>query len=331
MALSNSKYNAIMRRYQQQQFQNKHEQDRRIEEVYRRIPVMAELDQEILTQSAAMARERLLGGDGRIPEMKEKLLDLREQKQVLLRSAGFSSDYMEMRYHCRECQDTGYAGDKKCRCFQQARIEMLYAQSNIREILKQENFDTFSYRYFDDDTVIPGINKTYAGYMRQVVERCRQFVRDFPEKGGNILFTGDTGVGKTFLTNCIARELIVQYCSVIYLSAHDLFSIFSQHTFSYDTDESMEEVYQDILDCEMLIIDDLGTEVNNTFVTSRLFYCINERLNRKRGTIISTNLTIDMLRDIYSERITSRLMSEYLMIPLYGVDIRVKKRRRSAD
>ena len=331
MALSNSQHNAIMRGYQQQQFENKHEQDRRIREVYQNIPVMEELEHAILTQSAAMARLRLTGGEEKIPAMKAELSDLREQKLILLRAAGYPDDYMAMRYRCPECQDTGYHDGAKCRCFQRERIQMLYAQSNIREVLKRENFDVFSYEYFDNSKVLPEIRMTVADYMKLVADRCRRFAQEFPEQGGNILFTGSTGVGKTFLTNCIARELIDRYCSVIYLSSNDLFDIFSKHKFRYDTEEELEELYQDILECDMLIIDDLGTEVNNTFVSSQLFYCVNERINRKKGTMISTNLSMDMLRDVYSDRITSRLMSSYLTIPLYGGDIRVKKRHGSPD
>lgn len=121
-------------------------------------------------------------------------------------------------------------------------------------------------------------------------------------------------------------ELVGRFVSVIYLSSHDLFEIFSKYKFSYDTEEEVEDNYRHILDCEMLIIDDLGTEVNNTFVSSQLFYCINERINRGKGTIISTNLSMDALRDTYSDRVTSRLMSHYMTIPLYGGDIRMKKR-----
>lgn len=331
MALSNSQYNAVMREYGQQQLLNKHEQDRRIAEVYGKIPQIRALDQEISTRSAACAR-RLLDGDTRArKELRETLSDLREQKLVLLKSAGFPEDYMEMHYRCPDCRDTGYAGGKRCHCFEQARIRILYAQSNIREVLERENFDTFSFRYFDDTREVPGLKMTELAYMKLVVKRCRAFAENFKNEGGNILFTGSTGVGKTFLTNCIAKELIDRYVSVIYLSSHDLFEIFSRHKFSYDPEEDLEETYRHILECDMLIIDDLGTEMNNTFVSSQLFYCINERLNRGKGTMISTNLSMDMLRDTYSDRVTSRLMSHYTTIPLYGGDIRVKKRVSSGD
>lgn len=331
MALSNSQYNAVMRDYGQQQLRNKHEQDDRIAEVYQKVPRIRELDQAISTRSAACARRVLDGDLGARAELRAELADMREQKELLLKAAGFSADYMEMRYRCPDCRDTGYAEGRRCHCFEQARIQILYAQSNIRDVLERENFDTFSFRYFDNDRELPGLGLTELAYMKLVVKRCRTFVENYKKKGGNILFTGSTGVGKTFLTNCIARELIARYVSVIYLSSHDLFEIFSKHKFGYGSEEDLEETYRHILECDLLIIDDLGTEVNNTFVSSQLFYCINERLNRNKGTIISTNLSMDMLRDTYSDRVTSRLMSHYITIPLYGGDIRMKKRATSGD
>ena len=111
---------------------------------------------------------------------------------------------------------------------------------------------------------------------------------------------------------------------MIYLSSNDLFDVFSKNKFHHDTEEEMKDMYQYILDCDLLIIDDLGTELNNTFVSSQLFYCINERLLRKKSTIISTNLSMTMLRDTYSDRISSRIISQYSIIPLYGDDIRTK-------
>lgn len=331
MALSNSQYNAVMREYGQQQLHNKHEQDRRIAEIYKKIPQIQALDLEISSRSAACARRLLDGDTGARAELRTELADMREQKKVLLASAGYPADYMEMHYRCPDCKDTGYAGGRRCHCFEQARIQILYDQSNIREVVERENFDTFSYRYFDGAKEVPGLGMTELAYMKLVVRRCRAFAADFKKKGGNILFTGSTGVGKTFLTNCIARELIASYVSVIYLSSHDLFEIFSKHKFGYGSEEDLEETYRHILECDMLIIDDLGTEVNNTFVSSQLFYCINERLNREKGTMISTNLSMDMLRDTYSDRVTSRLMSHYTTIPLYGGDIRMKKRASSGD
>lgn len=325
MALSNSQYNALMREYEQQQRKDRVERDARIQEVYRRIPQIEKLDQEIAGSGAECARMALHGDPNARETLRRKLADLREQKQILLAAGGYPADYMEMRYRCPDCQDTGYMNGHRCHCFERKRLQVLYAQSNIEEVLKRENFDTLTFGYYDDEQLLPGLNRTVFSYMQLVVKRCREFAENFPRSGQNILFTGSTGVGKTFLTNCIAKALMDRYVSVIYLSSPDLFEIFSKYKFGRGSEEDCEEAYRHILECEMLIIDDLGTEVNNTFVSSQLFYCINERINRKKGTIISTNLSMDMMRDAYSDRVTSRIMSSYMMIPLYGGDIRVRK------
>lgn len=324
MSLNNSQYNAIMRIYNQRQFQDKYEQDQRREEVYRKVPQIRQIEDEISSQAVRCARKLLDGDTNAKEELKQHIEDLREQKEVLLSAFGFPADYMEMHYVCPECQDTGYVDGRKCRCFKKEEIRLLYSQSNIEEVLLRENFDSFSYEYYDDQVVIPEIQMTVADYMRQVHTWCKEYVENFEKKGGNLIFTGSTGVGKTFLTNCIAKALIDQYQSVIYLSSNDLFDVFSKNKFHYDTEEEMKDMYQYILDCDLLIIDDLGTELNNTFVSSQLFYCINERLLRKKSTIISTNLSMTMLRDTYSDRISSRIISQYSIIPLYGDDIRTK-------
>ena len=324
MSLNNSQYNAIMRIYNQLQFQDKYEQDQRREEVYQKVPQIRQIEDEISSQAVRCARKLLDGDTNAKEELKQHIEDLREQKEVLLSAFGFPADYMEMHYACPECQDTGYVDGRKCRCFKKEEIRLLYSQSNIEEVLLRENFDSFSYEYYDDRVVIPEIQMTVADYMRQVHTWCKEYVENFEKKGGNLIFTGSTGVGKTFLTNCIAKALIDQYQSVIYLSSNDLFDVFSKNKFHYDTEEEMKDMYQYILDCDLLIIDDLGTELNNTFVSSQLFYCINERLLRKKSTIISTNLSMTMLRDTYSDRISSRIISQYSIIPLYGDDIRTK-------
>ena len=310
MSLNNSQYNAIMRIYNQRQFQDKYEQDQRREEVYQKVPQIRQIEDEISSQAVRCARKLLDGDTNAKEELKQHIEDLREQKEVLLSAFGFPADYMEMHYACPECQDTGYVDGRKCRCFKKEEIRLLYSQSNIEEVLLRENFDSFSYEYYDDRVVIPEIQMTVADYMRQVHTWCKEYVENFEKKGGNLIFTGSTGVGKTFLTNCIAKALIDQYQSVIYLSSNDLFDVFSKNKFHYDTEEEMKDMYQYILDCDLLIIDDLGTELNNTFVSSQLFYCINERLLRKKSTIISTNLSMTMLRDTYSDRISSRIISQ---------------------
>ena len=183
---------------------------------------------------------------------------------------------------------------------------------------------------FDDTKVDERSNKTAREYMRQVVALCRSYVEHFGEHKDNLLFTGKTGLGKTFLSNCIAKELLDQSYSVVYLPAVEMYEIFSKERFDYDSTEEDRDRSRYLLDCDLLIIDDLGTELVNTFTTSQLFYCINERLNRRKGTIISTNLPVNEMRDEFTDRVMSRIVSQYTVIPLYGEDLRIRKKLMQA-
>ena len=302
MALSNSQYDAIMREYGKQQMENQHSQEARKKEIYQKVPAVKELEAEIAERSVACARKLLEGNQEAIYELREKLADLKEQKALLIKAAGYSDDYLELHYRCKDCRDTGWVDGHKCHCFLRAQMKLLYAQSNLERVLEQENFDHLTFQYYDNSQIIPEIGMTNADYMRRVVKSCMEFAQNFDSHQDNLLFTGSTGVGKTFLTNCIARN-----------------------KFDYDQAEEMKDTYRYILDCDLLIIDDLGTELNNSFTSSQLFYCINERMNMNRSTIISTNLSLTQLRDSYTDRVTSRIM-RYRIIPLYGRDIRLLKR-----
>ena len=326
MALSNSQYDAIMREYGRQQIENHHKLEERRQEIYARLPVVRQLEAEIAERSVACAKKLLEGDKSVLDRLKEDLKDLREQKSLIIRAAGYPDDYLELHYRCPDCRDTGLIDGRKCHCFLQAQMKLLHAQSNLEDVLERENFNALSYEYYDDTEILPQLGITNAAYMRRVVAGCREFVRDFDKKHDNLLFTGSTGVGKTFLTNCIARELMDDFHSVIYLTASDLFDVFSRNKFDYDNAEDMKDMYRFILDCDLLIIDDLGTELANTFTISQLFSCLNERILRRKSTIISTNLALDDIKTIYSERIFSRISSHYTMLRLTGDDIRIQKK-----
>ena len=201
-------------------------------------------------------------------------------------------------------------------------IEILYDQSNIREVLERENFDTLSMEYYDRTHVDEKTGMTVYDYMSMMIRECKEYVENFKNEKESILFTGNTGCGKTFLSNCIARELIRRYYSVVYLTATDMFDILAGSRFNGNDDDEAKDRAAYILDCDLLIIDDLGTELINTFTASQMFYCVN----RNKGTIISTNLTLGELQDAFTERVTSRIMSKYKIIPLIGDDLRLVRR-----
>lgn len=326
MALSNSQFDAIMRVYNQRQFLNKRRQDERIREVYERIPQVEALTDEISAAMAQAARKKLMGDEAGAAAMKEEAAGLKEQKRKYLQRAGYPDDYMEMQYHCPCCRDTGFADGKKCRCFRQMEIQVLYDQSNIREVLERENFDTLSMEYYDRNRIDERVGMTVYDYMSVVIGECRAYVENFGREKGSILFTGSTGCGKTFLSNCIARELLRQCYSVVYLTATDMFDILSESRFGGRDGEEVRDRAAYILDCDLLIIDDLGTEMPNSFTISQLFLCLNERILRKKSTVISTNLPISQIAQTYSERTFSRITSNYIMIKLFGDDIRIQKK-----
>lgn len=184
MALSNSQFDAIMRVYNQRQFLNKRRQDERIREVYERIPQVEALTDEIAAAMAQAARRKLLGDEDGARAFKEEASLLKEQKRKYLQRAGYPDDYMEMQYHCPCCRDTGFADGKKCRCFRQMEIQVLYDQSNIREVLERENFDTLSMGYYDRERIDSRVGMTVYDYMSMVIGECKAYVENFGREKG---------------------------------------------------------------------------------------------------------------------------------------------------
>lgn len=326
MPLSNAQYDEIMRSYDERQLQNRRVLDKRRAEVFAKIPRLAEIDAEVAALSVRRARALLGEEPLSAAGLKAKLSALSQERKDLLASGGFAPDYLEPVYTCKDCRDTGYIDGKKCHCFQQAIINTVYAQSNIRSILQRENFDAFRLDYYTKDEISPTTGKSSYDTAVAAVAECRHFIDDFDRKPKNLLFYGKTGVGKTFLSNCVAHELLESGRSVIYFTAFQLFDILSKGIFEKDADAIA--AHRNIFDCDLLVIDDLGTELNNAFTSSQFFLCVNERLLRQRSTIISTNLNVSEIAELYSERTLSRILDAYTMINLFvGVDIRNQKRR----
>ena len=327
MALKNTQYDTIMREYYRRQLENKRLQDERVSRAYACIPALSEIDGRVASLGVSQARKLLDGDETALSVLREEIKSLGQERSRLLMENGYPADYLEMHYLCPDCQDTGFVGNKKCHCFKQAVIDLLYTQSNIREALKEENFDTFSFAYYSDTMINPATGLSALATIRQIVDECKDFIHHFDDSEDNFFFYGDTGVGKTFLTHCISKELLETAHSVIYFSAFELFDLFSKTTFGGGPEnEKLQQMHSYIFDCDLLIIDDLGTELTNSFVASQLFLCINERLMRRKSTIISTNLPMDVFRDTYSERVFSRISSNYRMRKLIGDDIRIQKK-----
>lgn len=322
MSLTNSQYDAIMRSYEEKQRAVRRRVEHNTETVYQQIPAYEELDRQVASISIEQGRKLLGGNENALPELKQHLKELSGKKKALLRAYGFSEDFLSPVYECDKCRDTGYIGNQKCSCFRAEEINLIYEQSHIKNLLMTENFHALSYDYYAGEDLEK---------FTKAVQICQNFVKNFNKDYRNLFFYGTVGTGKSFLSCCIAKELIDQGNLVIYFSASQLFDILSKSTFDRDSTEAASGISDDICDCDLLIIDDLGTELTNSFVSSQLFSCLNNRHLRKKATIITTNLSLGELRDRYSDRIFSRITSNYDICKLTGRDIRMQKKTASTN
>lgn len=320
MALTNSQYDTIIRTYEERQTRERRRLDERIHYVNSHVEGYKELEEQLASLSVQHARRLLDGDESALPQLKTELGILRKKQAELLANAGLGKDYLNPVFVCKTCQDTGYIGNKKCHCFKQQMIDLLYEQSNMKELLEKQNFSRLSYAYYEGEDLFR---------FQKAVETCQNFIRTFNSDYHNLFFYGTVGTGKSFLSGCVAKELIDLGHSVLYFSAVALFERISRHTFDYHAKDDLTELYEDLYTCDLLIIDDLGTEVTNAFSSSQLFSCLNERMLRKKSVVISTNLSLQELRDRYSDRIFSRITSNFDLCKITGPDIRMHKKRLS--
>lgn len=325
--LKNLPYNKIMNGYEERQLKARHEAMLRYQEIKEALPEYTALEEELAANSVACAKMSLLGNTISIEALAEENAAIIQKKAQLLESHGYPADYLEPVYLCPDCKDTGYIGNEKCHCLKQTIVDFLYSQSNLSSLLNEENFSTFRTDYYPNDWVEESTGLTPRDNILRILTECHDFIRNFDQKQRGLLLYGNTGVGKTFLCNCIAKELLDLSHTVVYLTAFQLFDILEKYKFNRSPEEytSVEEKVRYILDSDLLIIDDLGTESTNSFLASQLYLCVNERLLKQKATIISTNLSLDDLNRLYSERVFSRIISSYRLLKLTGTDIRLKK------
>ncbi len=326
MQLRNEQYKHLYSIYNETQLKNERILLTRQQEVYEKIPALASLHHRLAELSVEMVRARLEEGNGNLSAFHAEVEAISKKKEQLLVEHGYSPDYLDRIYTCPDCQDTGYINDEKCHCFKSRIVEYLYEQSNLKEVLETENFSHFCIEYYPDDYVEETTGLTPRDNSREILRTARIFSQQFMETHDNLLLYGNTGVGKTFLTHCIAKEALDQSHTVVYLTSLGLFDILEKNKFDRElssVEKSATVSY--ILDCDLLIIDDLGTELNNSFTSSQLYQVLDTRLVHQKSTIISTNLSFDDLREQYSERIFSRITSGYTLLKVTGDDIRLKK------
>lgn len=313
MPLTSVQHATITREYDRIRSDNEHILKDRIKEIERLSPEYNAIHKEIGVISGKAALAALEPGASDSSAYKARIKELDKRQRDILESLGKPADYLDPIYDCPLCHDTGIADGQRCACFKKKAIELIYNDSNLKNITEGVSFDSFDLSLYPDD-VKDGAGKTPFAYAKEALAVARSFVKNFDSHHDNLLIYGNTGMGKTLLSTCIARELIKTTHSVVYLTAVELFKRLEE----YDDNSPL-------IECDLLIADDLGTELTNLFTNSKLFYCINERLLRQKSTIISTNLSLNELRNNYTDRINSRILSSYIQLKLTGRDLRLRK------
>jgi DNA replication protein DnaC len=318
MGLSNKQFDSIMEKYDSIRFENRHLQIARTEEIQKKVPAYFDLENELRSLRMQHMQARLDGDEDTITFLKTREALLIDQRDRLLSEAGYPKDYLAPIYTCQKCHDTGFLAQSrtKCTCFVEAQTKLLFEQSGIFDLITIQNFDTLSFDYF---------NEAEAASFSNALNISKKFTGNFNSDYQNLVFYGNVGTGKTFLSCCIAKELMEKGYSVSYCSADKLFKNLVDLRFQDDRDAYFSFM-EDINQCDLLIIDDLGTEAISERVRADLFTCLNNRDLLKKSTLISTNLTLDELNRRYSERIFSRISSHFTFCKFEGRDIRMLKK-----
>lgn len=325
MTLTNQQYDKIMRDYDARKINNQYILDRRTQEVYNALPGLRQIDSRISSEAASIGIRALQGDESGLNDIRNIIEGLTAERRQLLTAGGFPEDYLDPVFTCKKCQDTGFIGKEHCSCFNEAATRLFFEESNMCEIISRENFDTFSLERFsdrdEDRDALTG--RTPYENMKKTLSDMKQYVAEFDEKKNSLFIFGTTGTGKTFLSNCLAKAILETGHSVLYFTTFSLFEMLSKYNFRYDEYSQEDNPQHDnLMSCDLLIIDDLGAELSNNFTIAQTYSIINERIINRRPTIISSNLSLDDFSARYGQRIYSRICAEYSFVKLFGRDLR---------
>ena len=319
-------YNLIKLDYEKKRLNNYHKQQKRLNFVYSKVPEIENIDYKIKKAGLKYNLNILNNNNDKdISQLRDYIANLEEKKKQLLLSNGFTSDFLDMQYDCLECHDTGISKDgfSMCPCFRQQLINYTFGQSNL-SIVKEENFSTFNELYYSDKIANGKIISPRQNILN-IKKVALSFIKNFDKtETKNLLFTGNTGVGKTFMLNCIAYELLNKNKTVLYKTAFELFDTINRYKLNLYSDLGD---YNQIFDVDLLIIDDLGSEPQSISKHSEILNILNRRQLKSLKTIISTNFGLNKIYQDYRERIFSRIIGNFEILELFGDDIRAIKEK----
>ncbi len=302
------------------------EQNRvRKEEIHKKIPTVKKIDENLSLTAYEIVALVARGdtSDEALKKVKEKNKELRMKRAETLVEHGYPLDYLDIKYSCKKCEDRGYIDEKPCSCFEKELQKCALECFEIMKKYKDADIKNFKTDFYPSTKIESGISP--KEHMTRVFHHSEKFIKSFGEKNENLLLYGPSGLGKTFLSICIAKELIKQGYTVSYYTAQELFSIFEKEKFSQGSEpqNSSEEIFA----CDLLIIDDLGTEFMTSFIVPTLYGILNKRILLLKSTIINTNYNPEEIFSMYSMQVASRLKGDFTFLEFLGEDIRFLKRK----
>ena len=336
--MATSELDFLLVEYEQKKRDAEFDLQKRKEKIYKEIPRLEEIDDKINKISINKTKSILINQltNSLNTEFENELLKLKEEKENILRKENIDNSYFKPKYECDKCKDTGYITypDKKtemCNCLKQRLINISYNKSNLSN-LQKENFNNFNFNKFSNEVNIGKYNMNISPRenIRNIKMASENFIKNFENPDTkNLFFTGNTGLGKTYMTNCIANEILKKGRTVLYQTAPVLLENIIDNKFNKYKTNNTSDFNNQVLNVDLLIIDDLGTECINSMKLSELFTILNSRslkLNNKvTKTIISTNLSIEKIFNVYEERIGSRIAGFYDIYYFFGDDLRLIK------
>ena len=293
----------------------------RQQEIYAALPRVQEIDRQLRSSMVLAAQAAFIKGENgqaSLAAVREANLSLQAERKALIADR-FPPEYLDDGPLCPHCGGTGYVGSAMCQCLlalcrQELKKELAVLSAG------EHSFADFQLHYYSEQ-LDPKYGASPRSIMTRILALCRKYAAEFSPESGNLLFNGSTGLGKTLLSACIAREVAEKGFSVAYESAPHLFSKLEKARFHPDLET--EQAAAALENCDLLIVDDLGTELPGSFVTAALYTLVNDRLLAGKPMIISTNLNIDEIRQRYSPQIASRLQGSFQLLPFVGEDIRI--------
>ena len=291
-------------------------------EISKKYPEIIDLDNKIQKLSLQMAVSVLKSNNGEktLDTFKENITDLRVKKCEMLVEKGYDPEYLNLHYNCNKCKDTGFIGNVKCICYKQKLIKLYYKNSELENAIKSNNFNNFDLNLFSNHKLGEEKFSPRKNMENNLEYILKDYIPNFSKISTNLLFYGNPGSGKTYLSYCVSKAILDMGYLVIYKTSDEL--IKNLRDIRFNNDATLESL---ILDCDLLIIDDLGAEHLNEFSITELFNVINKRILTNKKMLISTNLTLPGITKQYSERIASRLIGEFKLCKFYSEDIRIKK------